>query len=288
MPRKYFGSAAVLAALSLVVAAPQKSFSGAFEAVGMGARALSMGQAFVAVQDDYQSVYYNPSGLGKLRQRTLHSEYRTLYGLGLLRYITAGYLHPGIGKGTVGLAWSRLDTIGDASFLDYAENTLIFSYGTNIFNPLSIGVNGKYYRVNSTLGASGMGVDVGLAYDWKGFTLGAAVQDINRTVISWDSGAKDRIPIRVRTGLSRRFFRETLGAVQVQWEDQKHRSHHLGIEQGIYKRAFFLRFGLVERDDDWRFAWGLGLRIKFLSIDYGWEKQRLLGDTQVFSTTFKF
>ncbi len=267
---------------------PALLHASAFESLGLGARSAAMGGSFVAVLDDYESVHSNPAGLGKMREKTFHSEYRNPYGLGLLRYISTGYVHPGIGKGAVGFSWLRMDTSGEASFLDYAENTLVFSYGTGIFKPFYFGVNGKYYRVHSSIGASGMGLDFGLGYQWREVTLGAAVQDLNRTLISWDSGVKERIPLRLRAGISARPWKETLVSAQVQWEDQKKRSHHLGLEQAIYRRALFLRFGGVERDSDWRFSWGLGFKVKAFSFDYGWERQRLLGDTQVFSISIKF
>ncbi len=277
-----------LMVLAAAAAFPPFLQAAAFESLGLGARSAAMGGSFVAVFDDYQSVFYNPAGLGKQKEKTLHSEYRSPYGLGLLRYISTGYVHPGVGKGTVGLSWLRMDTVGDASYIDYSENTLIFSYGTSLFSPFYIGVNGKYYRAHSTIGASGMGLDFGLGYQWRGITLGAALQDLNRTMISWDSGAKDRIPLRLRTGISTRPWKETLVSAQVQWEDQEKRSHHLGFEQGLYRRALFLRFGGVERDNDWRFSWGIGLRVKQFTFDYAWERQRLLGDTQVFSANIKF
>lgn len=274
--------------LGFVSVRPVGVSAAAFESLGMGARSAAMGGSFVAVLDDYQSVFFNPAGLGRVREKILHSEYRSLFGLGLLRYMSTGYVHPGVGRGTVGLSWLRMDTIGDASYLDYSENTLVFSYGTNVFSPFYVGVNGKYYRAHSTIGGSGMGLDFGLGYQWRAVTLGAALQDLNRTMISWDSGAKDRIPLRLRAGVSSRPWKETLISAQVQWEDQENRSHHLGFEQALYRRAFFLRFGGVERDNDWRFSWGLGLKIKLLTFDYAWERQRLLGDTQVFAASVKF
>ncbi|MBI2118620.1 MAG: hypothetical protein HYT97_03225 [Elusimicrobia bacterium] len=260
-----------------------------FESQGLGARAQGMGGSFVAVAEDYSSIFWNPSGIALVNEKTLHSEYKNLYGLGLLRHITAGYLQPNVGKGSVAFSWYRLDTIGEASFLDYSENTLVFSYATHFFKPLYLGLNGKYYRVHSSIGASGMGLDVGLTYVLKEpwLVLGAGVQDINRTVITWDSGVKERLPIQVRAGVSSRIFPDTLLGAQVEWQDQTRQTHRLGIEQGFFNRVMQIRLGGVEREQELRFAWGLGLKYKSLLLDFGWEREEKLGDTLSYSLTLK-
>ena len=45
----------------------------AFSTTGMGARAMGMGGAFVAVSDDATAAYWNPAGLGMLEQWELTS-----------------------------------------------------------------------------------------------------------------------------------------------------------------------------------------------------------------------
>jgi len=262
----------------------------AFESYGLGGRAVGMSSSLVAVGDDYTSAYSNPAGIARVSEKNFHSEYRNLYGLGLLRYTSVGYLHPGVGKGTVGFTWYRLDTVGEASFIDYAENTLSFSYGTGLFAPLYLGVNGKYYRVHSTIGASGMGLDFGVLYVVKEpwLTLGATVQDLNRTVLSWDSGVKERLPLRLRVGFSSRPLPKTLISGQVDWRDQKEETHRFGFEQEFFDDVLAFRVGATEREKSINFSWGLALRWQGWSLDYGWERERMLGDTQVFSLSLRF
>ncbi len=263
-------------------------FSAAFESNGLGARALSLGNSFVAMNGSYESVFWNPAGIATLKDRTFHSEYRTPFGLGLLRTVNSGYVHPGVGHGAIGFTWMRLDTTGDASYLDYAENTLIVSYGAKIVDKLYAGINGKYYRVNSTVGAGGMGMDLGFTYTRWGILAGASIQDVTNSVISWDSGAKDKLPRRSRIGLSGRPFENTLVTSQISWEDETNRSHHAGIEHSLFDQLFSVRVGVTEQSKDWRFSWGVGIKTRLLTFDYAWERQRLLGDTQVFSASVRF
>ncbi|OGR82346.1 MAG: hypothetical protein A2901_04680 [Elusimicrobia bacterium RIFCSPLOWO2_01_FULL_54_10] len=279
----------ILASIALFTASLPASVSGAaFETVGVGARPLALGNSYASIAGTYEAVYWNPAGIATLGQPTLHSEYRNLYGLGILRYMSSGYVHPGVGRGALGMSWLRLDTTGDASYLDYAENTLIVSYGLKVWDTLRAGINGKYYRVNSTVGAGGMGLDLGVVYSRWGVTGGLVVSDVNRTQISWDTGAKDRIPRRVRLGFSGNPVENTLVTSQISWEDQQERAHHAGIEQTLFSKIFSLRLGFSEQNKEFRFSWGLGFKFKIFNLDYAWERQRLLGDTQVFSATMRF
>lgn len=263
-------------------------YGAVFESNGLGARSACMGSSFAAIPGSYESVFWNPAGIAKLSDKTFHSEYRDLYGLGLLRYFTAGYVHPGIGRGAIGFSWLKLDTVGAASFLDYTENTLVLSYGMEIMSNLCIGINGKFYRVNSSVGAGGQGLDLGVQYTWAGLTLGGAVQDATRTVVTWDSGAKDMIPRRLSLGFSRQFFTNTLLTSQMGWQNETNFSFRQGIEQQMFNKTVNLRLGAIEQNKDWRFAWGVGIRVKIISLDYAWERQRLLGDSQVFSAAIRF
>src|SRR3989338_3788336 len=115
MKNKYF-------LISILLLSTSFLHAGVFENYGLGARSASMGSSFVAVRGDYESIYWNPAGLAHQKSKVFHSGYRNLYGLGILRHISAGYIQPGVGKGAIGFSWYRLDTIGEASFLDYAEN----------------------------------------------------------------------------------------------------------------------------------------------------------------------
>ena len=51
--------------------------------IGMGARALGMGGAFVAVADDANAIYYNPAGLAYMEGRNITSLYSSLLAPGI-------------------------------------------------------------------------------------------------------------------------------------------------------------------------------------------------------------
>ena len=136
-----------------------------------------------------------------------------------------------------------------------------------------------------------MGVDLGMTYIVKDpwLSVGFAVQDLNRTVITWDSGAKDRLPLRLRLGTSAKLS-QTLLSGQFSWDDEvkKSQQFHLGIEQELFNRALVLRAGTNEKDNFWLFSLGMGIQLKTLGIDYAWERQTIMGDSQTVSLHFRF
>ena len=50
----------------LVLSCPRLASAGGFEGPGLGARAESMGGAFIGVADDWTAIYWNPAGLAQL------------------------------------------------------------------------------------------------------------------------------------------------------------------------------------------------------------------------------
>lgn len=80
--------------------------TGDFLTVGVGARALAMGEAYVGVADDATAIYWNPAGLAQadnLEVALMHAVRPS--GLGSYNYIAAvNHIHPIL---AVGLGWYR-------------------------------------------------------------------------------------------------------------------------------------------------------------------------------------
>src|SRR5213083_1097212 len=91
-------AAGALLALSLAAPASATKYAGEFLKIQVGARALGMGGAFVAVADDATAPYWNPAGLVYLPYREVLPQHSEKFG-GLVThdYIGAGF--PLGGKG---------------------------------------------------------------------------------------------------------------------------------------------------------------------------------------------
>ncbi|MGB4008167.1 MAG: hypothetical protein WBL79_06170, partial [Bacillota bacterium] len=73
--------------------------------IGMGARAMGMGGAHIAVADDAAVIYYNPAGLARIEGRSVTSLYTSLHG-------AAGYMALGYAQKNVGGGFLRLNASG--------------------------------------------------------------------------------------------------------------------------------------------------------------------------------
>lgn len=76
-----------------------------FLKTGAGARALGMGEAFTAVAEGAEGIYYNPAGLASLRRPSFHYSRTEL--LRFFHHDFAAYAHP-IGHGALGVAFTRM------------------------------------------------------------------------------------------------------------------------------------------------------------------------------------
>ena len=82
-------------------------YAGSFLELGVGARALGMGSAYVAVSDDAYGFYWNPSGLAFLSNFQAASMYADLFSsMEQQNYLSAAM--PLFGGVTVSAAWIRL------------------------------------------------------------------------------------------------------------------------------------------------------------------------------------
>jgi len=239
-----------------------------FEDLGVGARPIGMGNAYTALADDVNAIYYNPAGLAQLDECQFTSGYGKLYwglddgsnlGSGFV-----GYAHPLYHWGTLGAGWLNLGLQGL-----YQENSFIFSYGNSLKKRLLAGFNlkllykkyGKTPYTENALIDGGPGVsgerdpvfskgysrtgfssDLGLLYRFnREYSLGLALIDINQPHMDLKDN-KSGVPIGVRSGflynsdfLTFAFdttFRN--GDVNV----------YSGVEKWFLKRTFGARAGL--------------------------------------------
>lgn len=132
-------AAAVLLSVALL-AEGASSASAAFADLGLGARGVGLGNAFVPIADDVYSLYYNPAGLAQLERPELGTAY-TRYLLGLtdnsnLNSSFLGYAQPlRDGEwGTAAMGWQQFELAGL-----YEEQTFSLGYGRALAKDLGPG-----------------------------------------------------------------------------------------------------------------------------------------------------
>ena len=117
---------------SIVRAADEGAHAAEFLSHGVGARALGMGSAFVAIADDATATYWNPAGLTKVKKHSFSAMYSDTFSTGdgswlsrgLVNYNFVNYVYQIEDIGSLGLSWIRLgvDDIPRTTFIDINNN----------------------------------------------------------------------------------------------------------------------------------------------------------------------
>ena len=189
-----------------------------FLAGGVGARALGMGGAHIAVASDVNAGYWNPAGLEGITYPEISYMHAERFS-GVVTFDFAGLAWPLSDISTIGVSFYRSgvndikntldawdsernapkpnpeDFITSFSAADYA---LFFGYGRTISRKVRIGVTGKIIRrtIGDFADAWGYSLDVGLQYRSRNLLLGINAQDISTMLQSWSVNDAALVNIR--------------------------------------------------------------------------------------------
>ena len=296
MKRVVIASMALLLVLSAVAMADGIGAFSAFKN-GIGARALAMGGAFVAVANDATAVCWNPAGLAQLGDTRLAGMSTDLYGLGIThQYVGAVTSFANLG---IGLGWERASIGGQvvdgsgglgASFT-WTEQAIIGSLATNVMDIAMVGANVKYYLADSGLGdsASGFGFDLGLLVSLGDmFVIGVNAMDLAGSSVAWDGGATDTVSGVYKAGMAMKLADDMLVlAADVDFDGSSLGDTHVGVEFQVINELA-LRGGVVLTDDfqEYYFTVGAGINVAGLYVDAAYILEETLGNTLVLSAEF--
>ncbi len=188
--------------------------SAAFDDIGIGARPMGMGDAFVAVADDANAAMYNPAGLGYIKTAEAGFTHIRMYSGAMSHNYAAIVLPLGV-AGSFGANWGR--TSEESGIL--AENSVAFTYSRMLVEALSLGVNLK--MLNSSFdsdnewvssnpyfaetSASGFTIDLGvLLKPVPGLSIGLSGGNLIPVDISISESEEEKVPMNLRAGLAYR------------------------------------------------------------------------------------
>ncbi len=203
-------------------------YAGEAFSIGVGARALGMGSAFVSMEGGTASIYWNPAGMSWGGRRELLAMHSERFG-GAVKYDFIGYSHPlesGYRRSVLGFGLIRLGVsdivetgVDDPEKEPGPDNQpfAIGSFGTSQYQ-LSLGyarearggvrIGGSVKIIHKALDdarGTGFGFDLGTIVplgSGSPLSLGVVVQDVPTTFVAFNTGTKETTAPTLRTGLS--------------------------------------------------------------------------------------
>ncbi|BAS29363.1 UPF0164 family protein [Limnochorda pilosa] len=255
----------------------------AYLQIGMGARALAMGGAFVAVVDDATALYYNPAGLAALNGYEVTSFYSTEYGAS--SYGALGFAGPSFGLGLTYFTSTGIPETdayaNETGRFDLKAGSGMLGFGTQV-GPLLLGTNATYVadKLHSGAGAGVTGT-VGALLKLGPVRLGAAARQVAGEM-RYASGADPFDPVYA-IGAAVEARGVTLAAeyeaLAFAGGRTQRRSARAGAEAWL-GGSFALRAGAwYDLDnEELNASAGMGVRIGAARIDYAYHApQRLAG-----------
>lgn len=157
--------------------------------VGVGARAVGMGGAFVALANDATTMYWNPAGISLFTQPM--ATFSHTRWIADINFNYTGFALPLDQFGTIGINATFLSTdpmerttvyspTGTGEMFDVGSYAFAFSYAASLTDRFSIGFNAKYIQekiYHST--ASGAAFDIGTLYITRlnGMKIGMSISN---------------------------------------------------------------------------------------------------------------
>jgi len=288
-------------------------YAGEFLSLGVGAKALGMGGAFVGVANDVTASYWNPSGLCQLDRKQLSFMHAETFGslldhdfiafalpleekkssstiaFSLLRLGGGGIKITDLEKKGMDISDSnRVVLLREESHADYA---FLFSYAHPIRPNLFWGANLKIiYRHLVDNSAFGLGADLSfLAQPYPFLSLGANLMDITPTLLFYDNGTTETITPTTKFGLGvkreiKDFSFLFASDADVRYEGRKFSAQywigeiswdmHYGVEI-LYRKSLSARLGFDQGD----FTAGAGFLIRQFGLDIAFLSHEQLDNT---------
>lgn len=202
-----------LVIFSLVAKAQFRKYSNEFLNIGVGARALGMGNANITSVEGVNSGYWNPAGLLKQKSDIEVSLMHAEYFAGIAKYDYIGISKRIDSNSVAGISILRfgvdnipntLDLVDANGNVDYNRITTfnavdfaaLLSYARNLpqLKGVELGGNFKIIRrkIGQFGGAWGFGLDAGAKYNYKDWKFAAMARDVTGTFNAWSYNLSDK------------------------------------------------------------------------------------------------
>jgi hypothetical protein len=265
--------------------------------MGIGARPLALGGAFVGLADDGSAIFTNPAGLSILKNNNFISMYSQ--PVTDVTFTCLGAALPNLLGGSIGIGYRARNTsdvaISSTEAANYAEQDISLTYSRNINETLSFGIGVRSIgrklspSTPSLAGANGSGTvfDLGIK-NTSGAVLNFGLAHRGMGTIKYDDGDEVQ-PTRTSLGASLRIagenslYEETEQEITANLDltkiaEEKAVRLSAGVEWYLVE-TLALRLGVdqapasnISTDIDTFITSGFGLYVMGTTIDYAYRK----------------
>jgi hypothetical protein len=284
-------------------------YAGEFLNLGVGVKAIGMGNSFVAIADDPSAVYWNTAGMQLTDEISLDLMHAEQFG-GELKYDTFSMIYPfenndmriGFLLTRIGISdipLTKLQVPGDTStvcvekHVNDSEYACFLGFSSTISPKISWGVGSKFiYKDNGVMTATGLGLDIGFLFNIsEKVDIGVNLRDIFSSPIWWDNNTTERIYPSILAGVATDFTAPVINrparfaiqsdilfegrdySAQLNYKDVS-MDFHLGLE--IKLEEFISLFAGLEREYP---TAGIRLTYKGFAVNYAFHSHSDLNTT---------
>ncbi len=248
----------------------------AFLKLGVGARALAMGDAYSSVTEDGTAVIYNPARLNSGNNNNVTLMYNSAMKDLTNNFIGAKFVYNKLGIG-IGLLKTSVEGIEIRNIpgapidkFDAQNLSLNVSLCYEIYNNLSFGITSKMlYEKIYIDEASGYAFDIGTNYKKDNVSFSFVLSNLGSMNELKETSSK--LPTSIRFGGAYNFFKSNLNFVFALEGYKVLDGGKLHINSGAevcYKDILFIRAGYQTAYENKGLTTGVGLKYKGILLDY--------------------
>jgi len=281
---------------------------GQFLKIGIGARAVAMGSAFVSIADDASAVFWNPAGVARITRNVInvnHCDWLADISFSQAAYVFDPHYLPGmmaLHVRSLYMPEQLVRTIykpeGTPGYkFDNGDVAAGLTYARSLTDKFSAGLTFNYVHSSlADVSAEAYSFDFGTLYDtgFQSLRIGMAIQNIGTEMDFLDDSAK--LPTVFRVGMSMNVYENSqmrvLSSADFSHPPDNNERANVGTEVG-YKDFLYFRGGLGFGYDAEGLSLGMGFKVPTslnseATVDYAYSDMSYLGSVHRISIDFRF
>lgn len=290
-------AACLFYAIALFAQNPNLGTSGAqFLKIGVSARAVGMGSAYVGMCHDASSVFWNPAGIAGVKSNAAqlsHMRWFDSFDVNAASYIYNAGNYGAFAVSMMMLTTDKMEITtefspnGTGRFFDAQDIAIGFSYARNLTDRFCVGLTTKYVRQSIwNEAANGVAFDVGTQYKlpFKNLTIAMSMTNFgpdmkfdgpdlsvkydadpnfpNRLIPTRLETEAYPLPLNFKFGISMELYRSNfirvITAIDAVHPNDNREQVYFGSEIALYDRLY-LRGGYKLYHDDEEYNLGFGI-----------------------------